>query len=278
MINLMHQLKEKNQLRKNKVKYFKTKHPMLIEVGPYIVKTAETKDELIESFKLRFEVFHTEMRGIQGKGLDVDKFDYQFDHLIIIHKPTNKIIGTYRLNATSGAANNYTAQEFRLNMVWLNQGPYLELGRACIQKSHRKGTVISLLWRGIAEYMKLSGANVLYGCSTVNVNHARDAALIYKYMLEQGIAVKSTLSHPTQKYSLTDFDAWFSYFHNRLTPEQAQEAESLVPSLLKSYLKLGAKVICEPAYDEEFDCIDFLTVLKRENLSNSLAERFNVAR
>lgn len=77
---------------------------------------------------------------------------------------------------------------------------------------------------------------------------------------------------------MTDFDAWFSYFHNGLTPEQAQEAEALMPSLLKSYLKLGAKVICEPAYDEEFDCIDFLTVLKRENLSNSLAEKFNVAR
>ena len=97
-MTIVEQIKHATQLRWNRVHKFKAKILMSLDVGPYQIKTAETSKELVESFKLRHEVFNQEFRGIYECGLDFDRYDYYFDHLIIVHKETRKIIGTYRLN------------------------------------------------------------------------------------------------------------------------------------------------------------------------------------
>lgn len=247
-------------------------------MGPYLIKTAETSEELIESFRLRHEVFNQEFRGMTRAGLDFDKFDYQFDHLIIVYKETNKIIGTYRLNCSSHSKASYTSMEFELNSIFLSPGPHLELGRACIHKNFRKGSVITLLWRGIAEYMNLSNASILFGCSSVKINTPREAAMMYMYLIEKDHVAMDYFCAPTFKYQMNDFEAWFLYFNKGLNEEQRSEVEMQIPSLLKSYLKLGAKIAGQPAFDKEFNCIDFLTILKKENLSRSLADKFQVNR
>ncbi|MBS1971888.1 MAG: GNAT family N-acetyltransferase [Bdellovibrionales bacterium] len=278
MMALVGQIKQSTQLRWNRVHKFKAKINLGIDVGAYTIKTAETPEELIESFKLRHEVFNQEFRGIKGSGLDFDKFDYHFDHLIIVHRELQKIIGTYRVNCSKFSEESYTALEFELQALFNEQGPFLELGRACIHKDYRKGSIISLLWRGIAEYMNLSGANILFGCSSLKINNAREAALVHKHLMDQGLVSSKYACKPTKKFTMPDFKTWNAYFAKGLTDEQLKETEDLIPSLLKSYLKLGAVVACEPAFDEEFDCIDLLTVLRKEDLAQSLAARFQVAR
>ena len=52
------------------------------------------------------------------------------------------------------------------------------------------------------------------------------------------------------------------------------EAEEKIPSLLKSYLKAGAKVGSYPAYDEEFQCIDFVTLIDRNEMDEKLVKKF----
>ncbi len=276
MVTFLEQLKYSAQLRWNKVHRFQSKIKMSIELGSYIIKTAETMEELIESFRLRHEVFNQEFRDLEGPGLDFDKFDYYFDHLIIVHKESKRIIGTYRLNCSSFSNESYTALEFNLDFLSSFKGPYLELGRACIQRDFRKGAVISLLWRGIAEYMKASDSQLLFGCSSIKINNARDAALVYKYLQEMGHISTKRMSSPTQGFLMTDLNAWLTYFSQGLNEAQKKEAEGLIPSLLKSYLKLGAQISSVPAFDEDFDCIDILTTLQRENLVESLASRLKV--
>lgn len=278
MLALVEQLKTTTQLRWNKVHKFKAKIQLFIEMGPYIIKTAESPQELIESFKLRHEVFIQEFCESETEGLDFDRFDYFFDHLIILHKESKKVIGTYRLNCSTFSKESYTALEFDLSALLSLPGPHLELGRACIKKEFRKGSVISLLWRGICEYMNLAEAEILFGCSSVKVNTPRDAALLYRYLVEAGHTHLQNLSHPTLEFTMKDFTAWEKYYTKGLTIDQKQEAEELLPSLVKSYLKMGAKVACEPAFDRDFDCIDLLTVLHKKSLANSLAQKFQVVR
>jgi len=278
MMALVEQIKNTTQLRWNRVYKFKTKIHLNIQVGPYLIKTAETPAELIESFRLRHEVFNQEFREIEGPGLDFDKFDYHFDHLIIVHRESNKIIGTYRLNCSTFSKESYTALEFDLAFLNQEKGPFLELGRACIHKGFRKGSVISLLWRGIAEYMNLCGANILFGCSSLKINNPRESALIYNYLMNQNLVSHTYKSRPTKRFSMPNFDPWYSYFRHELNDAHIQEAEELIPPLLNSYLKLGARVASEPAFDEDFDCIDLLTILRREELAGNLAERFKVVR
>lgn len=278
MMALVDQVKLKTQLRWNRVHKFKAKVDMSIEVGPYQVKTAQTAEELMESFRLRHQVFHNEFRGVPGDGLDFDRFDYHFDHLIIVHKASGKVIGTYRLNCSMFSQESYTAQEFDLSALASHPGPWLELGRACIHREFRKGSVISLLWRGIAEYMNLSGSTLLFGCSSLKINNAREAALVSKFLDTTGHGSQEFHCRPTTKFTMADLEAWKQYFSGELNERQESEANDLIPSLLKSYLKLGAKVAGDPAFDEEFDCIDILTILKRSDLSNLLAEKFRIAR
>jgi putative hemolysin len=155
-------------------------------------------------------------------------------------------------------------------------GPHLELGRACIHKDHRKGIVLSLLWRGITDYMHLSGANVLFGCSSLKIRCASKAALVYKYLFSIGALSENLYSSPKESFQMKDFDIWYASFENGLNDVQKAEAELLLPPLLKSYIKFGAKIGSEPAYDKDFDCVDLLTVLKKEDMTNSLARRFQL--
>lgn len=278
MMNFIEQIKSTTQLRWNRVHKFKVKVPLYFEAGSYIVKTAETSAELIESFRLRNQVFNNEFKGQEKPGLDFDKFDYFFDHLVIYHKDSHQVIGTYRLNSSSQFAQSYTGLEFNLKPLTCAEGPYLELGRACIKKEFRKGSVISLLWRGIAEYMNLSAAQLLFGCSSLKITNAREAALVFKYLEQHGKLSTRFNCEPTKKFKMKNLEAWMNYFENGLASYQVTEAQELIPSLLNSYLKLGAKVAGLPAYDEDFNCIDLLTVLKKEDLSKCLADKLQINR
>ena len=271
------EMKENTLLRWNGIYKFLPKIGLSINAGSYILKTAESHEELIQSCRLRHEIFYQEFQGLEDSGIDVDRYDSHFDHLIIIHKETNKIIGTYRLSCSKFSNLSYTEQEFDLSEVFKLEGALLELGRACIHKDHRKSaTVISLLWRGITEYMNISGASILFGCSSIKISNSRDAALVYKFLLDKGSVVSEHFAWPKAKFQIQDFELWFSYFQNGLTDAQVEEAEKLIPSLLKAYLKFGAKIISKPAFDKELGCVDLLTVLKKEDMSDSLARRFQL--
>lgn len=144
MLKLVTQIKETTQLKWNRVGRFKPSVQIHIELGSYVVRTADSVDDLLKIFRLRHEVFHREFREIAKPGLDIDRFDRAFDHLIIYHKPSDKIVGTYRLRTSDVVHSSYTALEFRLRGLYKIPGPYLELGRACVHKEHRKGSVMWL--------------------------------------------------------------------------------------------------------------------------------------
>jgi putative hemolysin len=276
MLKLMTQIKEKTQVRWNGLGRFRPKISLNLELGPYLIKTADNVDELLKTFRLRHEVFHREFREIMRMGLDIDRHDRSFDHLLIIHKATQNVVGTYRLRATNQLTKAYTAQEFKMEDLQDFEGPYLELGRACIHKEHRKGAVMALLFRGIAEYMNQSQAKTLFGCSSVKVHEPREAALIYEHLRQQGNVLMQNSVAPTLEFQMKHLDTWITKFSAGLTEEEQIEAEKLVPSLVKMYLKMGAKIVCAPAFDKEFNCIDLLTALKTEELEASLAKRFQV--
>jgi putative hemolysin len=263
-------------MRRQGIFRFQPQIPFEIEFGPYLLKTAKTVQELVESFQLRHEVFNIEFRGQSKKGLDFDRYDSLFDHLLIYHKDSKKIVGTYRLNLSDFPVDSYTGLEFDLSGLHDFEGPYLELGRACIAKEHRRGAVISLLWRGIAEYMNQTDAEVLFGCSSVKVNDSRRAALLYSSLKEQNLVIENRC-RPTLEFQFEDFQAWELFFSRGLSEEQKQEAQDLIPPLLKSYLKLGSKILARPAFDRDFDCLDLLTVLKRSEMSKLVEKKFNVA-
>lgn len=276
MVSMIDSVIQTSQIYLTRLSRWKCKVDIHIVVGPYILQMARTKSEVLDCFKLRHEVFCVEMAGQPKKSrLDFDKFDNFCDHLIIVHEPTDKIVGTYRMNFSETSDSFYTGSEFDISSWVANQQtPFIELGRACIAKEHRRGIVISLLFRGIIEYMKHLNAEKLIGCSSIKVTDARSAALIYKYF-EATNVLSEELFKPHDKYQMKDLLFWIMVFSKGLTENQLVEAESRVPALLKSYIKAGAKISSYPAYDEEFKCIDFVTVINRAEMASKLVKKFN---
>ncbi len=264
------------RLRTNKIHKFRPKVTIAADKGSFVLKTVTNSDELIQALKLRYEVFHHEMLGKpRPTGIDVDSFDFICDHLIIIEKKTEKIIGTYRMNCSDFSDSFYSAQEFDLRRIEGGPGPQLELGRACIHKDFRRGLVISLLWRGIAEYMAATDSKLLFGCASIKTESARQAALLYNHFAQEGRIQADLLCPPTRAYSMPNLSVWIEKLNRPLTIEEKEEVEGLIPPLCRAYLKAGAFLGGEPAYDPDFKCIDFLTILPRENLNKVLWRKYN---
>ncbi|MBX2987814.1 MAG: GNAT family N-acetyltransferase [Bdellovibrionaceae bacterium] len=266
------------QLRLNKIHKFKPKIEIHCEVGPYILKTVSTVDEMKAALQLRYEVFHLEMIGKKqrGIGVDVDEFDFLCDHLIIVNKKTNSIIGTYRLNTTVFSETFYSSREFNLKRILHQPGAKMELGRACIHKDFRNGFTISLLWKGIAEYMTASNSQILFGCASIKTKNPREAALLYRYFFEEGRMTPEYFAPPTPAFAMPDLDLWIRYVKGPLTEDEKKEVKALIPPLFRAYLKIGAYVGGEPAWDDEFQCIDFLTILHREDINRTLWKRYKL--
>lgn len=266
------------QLRMNKIHKFKPKVAIQVELGPFTIKTITTVDELKEALSLRYQVFHREMIGKKKlTGIDVDEFDTICDHLIIVEKRSQQIVGTYRLNCSLFSDQFYSGKEFNLKRILEKREVKLELGRACIHKDFRKGSVISLLWRGIAEYMSASNANLLFGCASIKTQNPREAALLYRYFFEEKRFSPEFFAPPTLSFTMPHLDLWIQNFKSPLTTDERAEAEKLIPPLFRAYLKIGAYVGGEPAWDDEFKCIDFLTILKREDLNRVLWKKYKLS-
>ncbi len=262
-------------LRLHRIHRFEPKISINQKVGSFRLKTADTLNELKSAFELRYEVFHKEFKGTSKKsGWDIDEYDFHCDHLIIIDEKSNTVAGAYRLNSSQFSDRFYSSREFNTTRVLADDGVKIELGRACIKKEYRRGVVISLLWKGIADYMSKSQAQILFGCASFPVRTARQAALLHRYFFEEKKYAPEFFSPPTLAFKMPDFEAWEAHYKRTLTAEERFEAESLIPSLCGTYLKMGAFLGGEPAWDEEFGCLDFLTILQREDLNRSLWHRY----
>ncbi len=238
-----------------------------MELGRYRVTIAETLAEREAACRLRFKVFNIELgEGLQTSyktGLDTDHFDLFCDQLIVEDRNSRSIVGTYRMQLGTTAARNlgyYSEQEFDFGPYEPLRDSTLELGRASIDREHRSSEVLTLLWRGIAQYTRVYNLRYLIGCSSVNSQDPRVGWQMYRQLSEY-LAREEYRSAPTSAYTLP-------------YTEEAPEAMAKVPKLLRTYIGIGAKICGPPAWDREFGSIDFLTLLDMRELTPAARIRF----
>ena len=134
-----------------------------VDAGDYQVyccTAAEIPHTLREIGRLREVTFRAAQEGT-GKALDLDRFDQYYLHLFIWNQAAREVVGAYRLGLVDvirerfGAKGLYTRTLFRFKRGFLAKlGPALEVGRSFVRLEYqRKPTCLSLLWRGISEYV-----------------------------------------------------------------------------------------------------------------------------
>src|ERR1035438_4076355 len=178
-------------------------------------------------------------------------------------------------SGTSAARNlgYYSEQEFSFAVYEPLRPGILELGRASIDREHRTPEVLTLLWRGIAQYATDMGLRYLIGCSSLNSKDPAEGWQMYS-QLEQYRVSPEFETEPTAAYACPTEQKGA-----HAQPPPCQHDSSLripikVPKLLKTYLAIGARIGAPPAWDREFGTIDFLTLLDLKTVSHSARHRF----
>ena len=268
--------KVKKPNTRKRLKNFKAHIPIYIEKKNFIVKTANSTNELKAALKLRYDVFIEELLNKTTKiGLDIDSFDRRCDHLLIIDRRNNLLIGTYRLQSSLHTKKWYTATEFHMKEINKLPGNKLELGRACVHKDYRNGLTIALLWEGIHAYMLASKTKYMFGCSSIKTMDKDEIKSIYFYLKQNGHITDDHKVRPKGKFKVPGLHRFVRknpHIHGEIS---FSEFKDKIPTLLQTYLKVGAKVCGIPAIDRSFKCIDFLTLLDVDNIEKAYTRKMD---
>jgi len=229
------------------------------EVGRYSLRLAESAEDRDAACRLRFRVFNIELgEGLESSyrtGRDTDRFDSCCEHLLVEDKnednPSRRIVGTYRMQSGETAARNfgyYSEQEFSFAPYEALRPGVLELGRACIDREHRMPEVLTLLWRGIAQYACDMGLRYLVGCSSINSKDPAEGWQMYS-QLENSRVSPEFETVPTAKYacpieqqSAHAQPSPCESDRSMPQPPAATATPCKVPKLLRTYLVIGARI------------------------------------
>lgn len=219
----------------------------------YCLVFARSEEEIRETQRLRYQVF-TEELGARLRcripGHDSDLYDHYCEHLVVRGGPSQSIVGSYRILSPVAARQvgaYYSEGEFDLSCLENLRPQMAEVGRWCIHPDHRSGAVITLLWAGLAEYMVSRGYEHLIGCAPIGMaDGGHNAANLFQQLSPAQIAPSDFRVHP--------FD--------RLPYERlANGLPALMSTLIKGYLRAGAWVCGELAWDPNFNTADMLLLL-----------------
>jgi putative hemolysin len=273
-------------------------HRVHAEVGRYRLRMAHSSEDRIAACRLRFRVFNIELgEGLESSyqtGLDTDQFDDVCEHLLVEDKqednPARQIVGTYRMQTGMTAVRQhgyYSEQEFNLVPYEPLRPGILELGRASIDREHRTPEVLTLLWRGIAQYATDMGLRYLIGCSSLTSKDPAEGWQLYRQLEHYRVSPEFE-TVPTDAYACPiEQEGAYAQPSSCLGKSNAEDAGAQVgeaaspqrdvvkvPKLLKTYLAIGARIAAQPAWDREFGTIDFLTLLDLKLLSSGARSRF----
>ncbi len=234
--------------------------------SPIQVYVARDLAEIKEAQRLRYRIFAEEMGAslpYNAEGLDVDEFDAYCDHLIVRDRETLQVVGTYRVLAPEQAkaiGRLYSASEFDLARLEHLLPKTVEIGRSCVHEDYRSGAVIMALWAGLGAYMKQHGYEIMLGCASVPMGDGGHYAASLNRILQEKHS--SSIEYRTFPKLPLPLDKLNSML----------EVEP--PPLLKGYLRIGAKICGEPAWDPDFNTADFLTMFRLSDMNPKYAKHF----
>lgn len=229
------------------------------------VGIAHSEREILAAQKLRHRVFAGELGArltTRTPGVDHDIYDQYCEHLVVRDENSGAVVGTYRILSPQNArrvGNYYSENEFDLTRLNNLRPRLVEIGRSCVDADYRSGATIALLWAGLAKYMLDNGYDHLIGCASISMadgGHA--AASIYRRLGES----MSPLEYRVFPRCPLPLDAL------------RDDTPAELPPLIKGYLRAGAWVCGEPAWDPDFNTADLPILMPMARLDGRYARHF----
>lgn len=237
---------------------------------PLAVSWAKHTDEVREAQRLRYAVFSGEMGARLATSItnhDVDRFDDYCEHLLVRDPATDVVVGTYRVLTPAQArraGGTYSDTEFDLTKLQALRPRMVELGRSCVHPQYRSGTVILALWRALGEFMVSNGLDSMIGCASVpmrhnGVNGGEYAASVWAQLSRTHLAPVELRVTPRLALPLATLDC---------------SLQVKPPALISGYLRMGSRVLGEPAWDPEFNTADLPLLMQLSELPGRYRKHF----
>ncbi|MDB5543858.1 MAG: family N-acetyltransferase [Hyphomicrobiales bacterium] len=262
--------------------------PVLGRIGALEVRLAITRKDIRRAQKLRYRVFFEEGGAIADARSalarrDVCPFDRICDHMLVIdHAAKNrfgrakpKVVGAYRLLRKAVADRHggfYSAQEFDIAPLLAahQDANFLELGRSCVLAEYRSKRTIELLWRGIAAYVQHYQVDAMIGCASFEganpLQHALALSFLHHHAQASGEWAARALP---ERHVAMDMIA-----RDKIDLRRALDA---LPTLVRGYLRVGAKFGHGAVVDRQFGTVDVLVIMPVAQIDAKYLEHFSPA-
>ncbi len=235
----------------------------------FIIKFAETEQEKMQTYKLRYNELILEYRpdNVNSKGYDITPYDEYAKLAISIDTESNEVVGCYRVITSDILPKGkpfVSEGEFDISSLKNSGESIAELSRAVIKKEYRGTVVLMLLLRFIIGYIKQNNYRYIIGEASF---YGTD-----KIALQKEISYIA-YNHYNPEYKIDCLDK------NQveiLPREQLNESEikRSLPPLIRAYVSFGAFLSKETFCDYEFGSIDTFVLLDCKNYNERYVNRF----
>ena len=244
--------------------------------------------------RLREISFRTVGEG-SGKRRDIDKYDMDYQHLVLWDSSQLELVGAYRLACAQEIINKHGRKGLYTDSLFSysdEMAPYfeagIELGRSFVQPKYWGRKSLDYLWYGIGAFVKnYPQYRYLYGAVSVSNALPEQAKALLVHYYQHYYGTKETIATPNNEFKLTEqqFKQCQNLFCGDDVKEDFVELKHIlanigaqVPTLFKQYTEL-----CEPggvkflsfSVDPDFNnCIDGLVLVDLEKVKEGKAKRY----
>jgi len=232
-----------------------------MSAGQYDVRLARNEDEVRAAQRLRYEILFKNNGGRISKAmLDTQREEDEWDgvayHVIVVDtKNDDLVVGTVRLVSDTALAQGqsfYTEQAFNIKHLRSNYRHAIELSRACVSSSERGGLVLMLLWKFTIQFVKQNDYEMMFGCVSFLGTDYLEHTEVLSYLHEKHSIPPELMPSPktnAHSVAITEFCTTLECYDSR-------ECRNKIPTLLRGYLKVGARIsehaIVDPVFNTTF--------------------------
>ncbi|MDP2635242.1 MULTISPECIES: GNAT family N-acyltransferase [unclassified Pseudoalteromonas] len=244
--------------------------------------------------RLREISFRTVGEG-SGKRRDIDKYDMDYQHLVLWDPNQLELVGAYRLACAQEVINKQGRKGLYTDSLFSysdEMTPYfaagIELGRSFVQPKYWGRKSLDYLWYGIGAFIQnYPQYRYLYGAVSVSNALPDQAKAMLVHYYQHYYGTKDIIATPNNEFKPTEqqLKQCQSIFCGDDIKEDFVELKHIlanmgaqVPTLFKQYTEL-----CEPggvqflsfSVDPEFNnCIDGLVLVDLKKVKASKAKRY----
>lgn len=239
-----------------------------IECGSFVVKLADTEEELKKLYKLRYEeLFKYYNKNNTNELSSIDEYDHVCDHLICYDKVNNEVAGSYRLvlkKHIKEIGKFITESEYDISKI--KNENILELGRAVVNEKYRNGAAIRMLWRGLINYAMINNVKYMFGTGSFHGTNPLDYKQALSYIYYNHLSPQDVRAYARKN----------SRELNMVPKEEIdlRKVKQQLPALIKGYIKVGATFGEDVFIDNDFNSVDVFVLLDVDQVNPSILKRF----